>query len=245
MAGGAAQNRTSELNFEKAPHDNWFSIENRDDGRARIDLYDGIGVFGTSAKDFLGELRTIKAKAIDLHINSEGGDVFDGIAIYHALKQHPATVAVSVDSLAASIASVIAMAGDTIEMALPSHMFIHEPFAGVLGPRQEMRKAADALDLMAESIAGIYAARSHQPAAKWLSLMAEEKWFAADRAVSEGLADRVSAASAGKNNLDLSIFRNGPQATGEPAEEKTPLAIADWRRSARLAVAAAELSEVR
>lgn len=221
----------------------WFRFENKAGDEAVIHIYDEISWFGITASDFLRELNQVTAPSIALHLNSPGGDVFDGIAIYNALRQHKAKVNVTVDSIAASIASVIAMAGDTITMARGSMLMIHEPFAMVIGDARDMRKQADALDLMGDSIAGIYAGRAGGTAEIWRARMVEETWYGDQAAVDAGLADSVAGVGAVANTFDLSIFRNyRPSAPAEPvARTQEP----DWRREARQRVAAAQLEVVR
>lgn len=215
----------------------WFSFENRG-GELRVDIFDEIGFFGVTASDFTRELQAVQANSISLHLNSPGGDVFDGIAIYNALKAHPASVNITVDGIAASIASVIAMAGDTVTMSKCAMMMIHEPFAFVIGDSRDMRKQADALDLMGDSIAGIYADRAGGKPEEWRAAMAEETWYGDQDAVNAGLADAVGKQVAVKNAFDLSIFRNY-HASGEVTPE--PSLNSDWHINARLAIAAAQL----
>ena len=111
----------------------WFRFANKAEEYAEIFVHDEIGLFGVTSKDFIDELRDVEQGRIKLHINSPGGSVTDGIAIYNALKSHKATVDVYVDALAASIASVIAMAGDRVIMAPHSRMMIHEAMAVGMG----------------------------------------------------------------------------------------------------------------
>lgn len=224
----------------------WFRFEAlAGSDETAVYIYDEISWFGISADMFVRDLRAVNTSKIALHINSPGGDVFDGLAIYNALKQFAGTVNVTVDGIAASIASVIAMAGDSVAMAQGSMFMIHEPFAFVIGDSRDMRKQADALDLMGDSIAGIYAAKAGGTAADWRAAMAEETWYSAEDAVAGGLADSVLAAPATKNTFDLSIFRNGPRAAASPAPAEEPAQPArparDWRHEARFAVAAAAL----
>lgn len=220
----------------------WFRFQNISDSETRIDIYDEISWFGISAADFNRELRSVTSKSIVLHLNSPGGDVFDGLAIYNGLLQHPADVHVTVDGIAASIASVIAMAGDTVEMAKGSMMMIHEPFALVIGDAADMRKQAEALDLMGDSIAGIYAARAGGESGDWRALMRDETWYSDQSAVDAGLADSVSGTSAAKNTFDLSIFRNYKPPSPPQADIHKP--APDWRITARHSVAAAQLEVV-
>lgn len=187
----------------------WFTIENRADS-ADVFIYDaiypddGFGG-GVGAAAFQQELNAIKSKTINLFLNSPGGLVHEGITIYNALKAHPATVNVTVQGIAASIASVIAQAGDRIEMAGGSMMMIHEAFGFSMGNASDMRKMAEALDKMTSSIAGIYAARSGKDTSRWLDLMAAETWFSDQEAVVAGLADIVTggkSASSPKAQLE-------------------------------------------
>lgn len=227
----------------------WFRFEAKAGDAVDVHIYDEISWFGITAQDFTRELNALPAstKTINLHLNSPGGDVFDGITIYNALKAHPAAVNVSVDGIAASIASVIAMAGNTVTMSNGSMMMIHEPYAMVLGNAVDMRKQADALDLMGNSIASIYQARAGDSLDFWRGQMAAETWYSDKQAVDAGLADGVSSATAADASFDLSIFRNGPTARrDEPVrEEETPAApVADWRIEARRRVAAAQLEVI-
>jgi len=169
----------------------WCRITNRDDGSVSVYLYDEIGVFGTTAQEFVGQLQDIDAGAIDLHINSLGGSVFDGIAIYQALRAHPAQVTVKVDAMAASIASVIAQAGDRRLMVRHSQMMIHEAHGLGLGKAEDLRGLADVLDKQTDTIARIYADRNGGGVRKFLEMMRAETWFSDKEAVAAGLADEV------------------------------------------------------
>jgi ATP-dependent protease ClpP protease subunit len=172
----------------------WYRMVNlAAEDRAEIWLYDEIGMMGTTAADFVRSLADVKASKIDLHINSKGGDIFDGIAIYNALRTHHAWVNVQVDALAASIASVIAQAGDKRTMITGSQMMIHEAWGLMMGDSADMRAYADMLDKQSDTIAGIYAERSGGSGKKahYLSLMKATTMLTAKEAVSEGLADEV------------------------------------------------------
>ena len=169
----------------------WYTIRNASDDEAEIYIYDEIGYWGTTANDFISDLREIKASKIALHINSPGGDVFDGIAIFNALVRHKAEVTVWVDGFAASSASFIAMAGDEVVMSPHSQMMIHEASGLCIGPADDMRAMADILDKSSENIASIYAKRTGSDVAEWRDLMKDETWFSDAEAVEAGLADRV------------------------------------------------------
>jgi ATP-dependent protease ClpP protease subunit len=226
-------------NTTQSAHRRWYNIDAKVD-EAVITIYDEIGSWGLSSKVFQQELAAVEAKRIVVHLNSPGGEVFDGVAIYRALKDHPAHVTVRIDSVAASIASVIAMAGDRVQMTKRSMMMIHEPYAMAAGTADDMRKAATALDKMGDTIGGIYADRAGGTAESWRAVMAEETWYSDEEAVAAGLADEVIADKAAKNSFDLSRFRNAP-APEEDINEDTPTAEPDSGADARLAAAAAAL----
>lgn len=171
----------------------WYRITNLGTGTAVIYVYDEIGYWGTTAGDLVNELSELQGvTAIDLHINSPGGEVFEGIAIYNCLRAHPATITTYVDGIAASIASVIAMAGNRIIMGPHSQMMIHEGSGLCIGDADEMRKMADLLDFQSDNIAGVYAARAGGTVEDWRARMRTETWYTAETAVTAGLADEVA-----------------------------------------------------
>lgn len=192
---------------------NWYKISNLagDGGPAEIAIFDEIGYWGVSAGDFLAELKAITASEISVRLNSPGGEIFDGIAIYNTLRSHAARVTVHVDGLAASIASVIAMAGDRVVMAPHSQMMIHDAMTVVVGNASEMREVADQLDRQSDNIAGVYAERAGGTARQWRQRMVAETWYSAVEAVEAGLADEVSAPARQEEQdlaarWDLSVF---------------------------------------
>jgi len=171
----------------------WYRIGNAEQDRAEVFIYGPIDDWdGVSASAFVRELRAITAKAIDLRINSGGGLVFDAIAIYSALKNHPATVDVTVDGIAASAASFVAMAGDSIAIEKPAKMMIHDAMGLVVGNAGDLREFAELLDELSDTIAGIYADRAGGTVARWREAMRAETWYGAAEAVKAGLADRVA-----------------------------------------------------
>ncbi len=172
---------------------------------ADVYLYDEIGMWGVTANDFARDLRAIKSSVINLHLNSPGGEVFDGIAIYNSLKNHPAAVNVFVDGLAASSASFIAQAGDTIVMAKNATMMIHEPYGMAMGDAATMTKMAEELNLVGETIADIYAERATDTTSdEWRAAMRDETWYKAQDAVDAGLADEVAGVA--PKNIAGSVF---------------------------------------
>jgi ATP-dependent Clp endopeptidase proteolytic subunit ClpP len=171
----------------------WYRVTNRAEARVSVYIMDEIGSFGVSADAFVRDLATLEADTLEVHINSPGGSAFDGVAIYNALRDHPAKVETMVDGLAASAASFIAQAGDTRFMAASASMMIHPAQGFAAGDAEEMRKTADMLQKVSDSIAGIYAERSGRDKEDFDTLMAAETWFTAAEAVEAGLIDKVGS----------------------------------------------------
>jgi len=152
------------------------------------------------------------AKQINLHINSPGGDVFEGMAIYNFFAQSQATIQVSVDGLAASSASLVAMAGSSIQMAPASFVMIHQPWTIMLGDADELRKEADLLDKISSIFAQAYARRTGKTEKDLLELMRAETWLTPQEALDSGFADSIAqGGDAGTQALfNLSVFNNSP-----------------------------------
>lgn len=160
-------------------------------GDTEVYLYEEIGWFGITAADFVPALADIRTSTLTLRVNSPGGDVFDGIAIYNALVDHPARVTVQVDGFAASIASVITMAGNRVVMGRGAEMMIHDPWAACVGNTADMTAMASTLNQVGDNLADIYADRAGGTPADWRTAMLAETWYRAEQAVKAGLADEV------------------------------------------------------
>lgn len=198
----------------------WYKIANKDSDEAEIRIYGMIGDLygdgsGISASDFADELAQVTASTMKVRINSEGGSVFEGVAIYNALLEHPAKVNVIVDALAASAASFIAMAGDTVTMTRNGRMMIHDAQGFVMGPASDMREMAALLDDLSDNIADIYVQKAGEDIAHWRTLMSKDTWFSAQAAVEAGLADGIQGGSKAASNtlnpppvLDIDGLRN-------------------------------------
>lgn len=169
----------------------WYSIVNKSQTEAEVHIYDEIGYRGITAGDFIKDLSEVKASTITLRINSPGGDVYDGVAIFNAIRRHSAQVNVFVDGIAASAASFIAMAGDQVVMSPHSQMMIHEAAGLVMGNAADMKQMADVLDKVSDNMAGIYAERAGGTTEEWRERMKAETWLSDREAVELGLADRV------------------------------------------------------
>lgn len=204
--------------------------------RGEIWLYEQIGASfwgdGITSKSFQKELTALgKVTSIDLRINSPGGDVFDGFAIYNMLQQHPATVDVYVDGVAASIASIIAMAGDNIKMAKNSLMMIHNPQGVAVGDANEMDRVKALLHQVKGNLTNTYVDRTGKKAEEINAWMDDETWFTAEAAVEHGFADTVISAQAVNACFDLSPFRNIPQALKQRLQNAVASPELDMRRA--------------
>src|ERR671918_1131589 len=188
----------------------WYQFRAQMKG-AEIAIYDEIGAFGIPAKAFLDELRALGPVAeLTVRINSPGGSVFDGVAIYNALKRHDAALTVWIDGIAASIASMIAMAGDEVVMPENAMLMLHDPSGLVMGTATDMRAMAEALDRMKAGMVAAYRDKSGRDDAEIEALMAAETWLSAEEAVDLGLADQVEQPVRMAAHFDLSRFRNTP-----------------------------------
>lgn len=163
-----------------------------DGDAASISIYDVIGEdfdgSGVTAKRIGAALRNIGARDVVVNINSPGGDFFEGVAIYNQLRAHPARVTVQVMGIAASAASVIAMAGDDIRMGDGAFLMIHNAWAIALGNRHDLADAAERLAPFDAAMASVYAARSGMSVENVAALMDKETWLSASQAVADGFA---------------------------------------------------------
>lgn len=167
------------------------------DDSAEILLYDVIGKDfwtgeGATAKQFAADIKPLKGKRLTVRINSPGGNVTDGTAIYNALLRHQGGVDVFVDGLAASMASVIAMAGETVTMSEGSLLMLHNPHSRVTGDEHEMRRAADVLSKHKAGLLNAYVKKTGKDEAEISALMDAETWMTADEAYELGFADAVA-----------------------------------------------------
>jgi ATP-dependent protease ClpP protease subunit len=181
----------------------WYEIKaEAGSDTAEILIYDVIGddfwnPDATSARKFVKDLKDITASNITLRINSPGGVVFDGNAIYNALRDHAATITVHIDGLAASIASIIALAGDKIIMAKNAMMMIHNPSTMAWGDSAEMRKTAEMLDKVRDSLIATYEDRSTSLTRDEIAeAMDAETWYSAQEAIDIGFADEIEGEAA-------------------------------------------------
>lgn len=167
-------------------------MQAKEDQTADIYIYDEIGGWGISARRFTEDLISLgNLSHINLHIHSPGGEVFDGIAIYNQLKNHSATITVYIDGLAASMASVIAMVGDTVIMPKNAMMMIHKPWGVSWGDANDMREYADLLDKLENVLIPAYVAKTGKTTEEITAMLEQETWLDGDECVEHGFADKV------------------------------------------------------
>ncbi len=172
------------------------------DAPADVLVYDEIGYWGITAADFVRDLQGVTAKRMTLRISSPGGEVFEGIAIYNAIKNHPAHVTSQVDGLAASIASFIMLAADEVTIGDHAAVMIHDASGLCIGNAADMQQTADLLDKTSDNIADAYANKAGGTRADWRDTMRAETWYYGQEAVDAGLADRMATPAASDKTTD-------------------------------------------
>lgn len=203
---------------ESSARSAYYTIRSKAEEEAEILLYGDIGESwfgeGNGAKQFVEALKEVKnVKRLSIRLNSGGGCVFDGMAIFNAIDRHSAKKTVYIDGLAASIASVIAMAGESVIIAENAMFMIHDPFGGVLGNATEMRTVADALDKIKEGMITSYQRKSRLPGAEISQMMTEETWMTAKEAFEKGFVTDIgkSMQMAASVQLDPRHYKKVPQ----------------------------------
>ena len=190
----------------------WYSINAKQtDEFVDVYLYDEVGSYGVSAKDFVNDIKLLKGKDIYLHINCVGGEVFDGMAIYNTLKKYKGKVIAYVEGIAASMGSIIPLAADEIIMSENSLYMIHNAWGGAMGEAKDMRKTATLLDKLSSEIANIYTKKTGLPLSKIEEMMDEETWFNSEEALQYGFIDRISDAVMVAAKYDITKFKNKTQ----------------------------------
>jgi ATP-dependent protease ClpP protease subunit len=169
----------------------FYALEKSNDGTATIHLYDEVGAFGAGSKEFLADLGKLDGQHIHLRINSPGGSVVEGTAIYNALRRHQGGLTVHIDALAASMASVIAMAGAPVYIADNALLMIHNPWTVSMGDSDQLRREADLLDKLKDSLRNAYVRKTGMEADRIAEMMDAETWLDAVEAVALGFADAI------------------------------------------------------
>ena len=210
-------------------------ILNKAASSAEIYLYEDIGAGwfgGVSSKEFSDELKSIGAvDTINLRLNSPGGSVFEGVAINNLLSSNPANVIVHIDGLAASIASIVAMAGDEIRMAENALMMIHDPWGLAVGTAEDMRKEADTLEVVRDTLIKTYVSRTTSEEEQISEWMQAETWMNADEAKERGFADQITEEMKQAACIDCSRYkyRNAPTSQNQAGENRPLYKVARSR----------------
>ncbi len=209
----------------------WYQIQaksNGDRNTADISIHDEIGIWGISASRFMADVKALGAvDEINLSIHSPGGDVLDGWAIYNALRSNKAQVNVQIEGLAASMASVIAMAADKITMHENSFMMIHEPWGMAIGDAEEMRDTADLLDKLGNGLVNAYVGRTGNDEETIREWMKAETWMDGKEAKARGFADVVTGAVAMSAKFDTRRWKMTPQSLTTNSDSTPIVATVD------------------
>jgi len=227
---------------ESASKVGWYTIQAKAEGPVEVTIFDFIGAGGVSASDMVSALGELKGKNLQVRVNSPGGDVFDGIAIYNALRKHDGTVNVVVDGLAASAASLIAMSGEMITMSQGAMMMIHDAWAMTLGNADDHSAMADTLNKVSGELAGIYSERTGISSRGVRRLMLAETWLTAQEAKAQGFADVVEGESAQAQSREFFV-PEGLMKTKPALREKAEI-ITEQEVEAQMQVAEDSISFV-
>ena len=169
-------------------------------------LYGDIGTLADwgeiGATNVIEFLNANKGRDVTIRINSPGGDVFEGVAIYNALLRHDASVTVNIDGLAASSATIAMMAADTINMASNATVMVHKAWTFAVGSSDDMRKEAEILDGIDANIVATYAQRTGRPADEIWPIVTAETWMTPDQALAEKFIDSITPAKAAEPKGD-------------------------------------------
>ena len=199
-----------ERNLKNLIDMNWYNIKNLSENKTEIVIYDEIGQWGIDSKAFIEEIKEISTENILLRINSPGGSVIDGLAIHDAIKRAPQKITAQIEGLAASIASIIALAADEVTMSQNSLFMIHNVWGGETGGAKDMRKAADLMEKMGDRLVNIYVSKTGKDESEVRNWMDEETWFTAEEALAAGFIDYVEEpiALAAKFDINKLNYKN-------------------------------------
>lgn len=186
----------------------WYEIQNKAGVSADVYIFDEIGTYGVTAQEFITDIKDLKDTPINLRINSLGGDVFDGMAMYNVIKRREAKTTVYIEGIAASIATIIALGADEVVMAENSLFMIHNAWGGSMGEAKDMRKTADTLDKITSELTDIYRKKTGLSYDSLVDMMDEETWLNAEEAFNYGFIDTISDSIKVAAKYDVSKFKN-------------------------------------
>jgi len=207
----------------KRPKVDYKKVENKKTDETTLYIYDEIGYWGVTAEDFVKDINDIKTGTINIRINSPGGSVFDGTAMFNAINQHKLKTIVYIDGLAASISSVIAMGADEVKMGKGASLMIHNPWSYAVGDSKVMRREADLLDKIGGTIASIYMEKTGKTEAEIKEMMEAETWLSPEESLEDGFVDSIDKIETEKAQVkfDLSMFSNVPDKLKDSKQKPT------------------------
>ncbi len=189
----------------------WYKIEASANDQAEILVYDVIGWPYNDAGDLVRYVNSLGDKDILVRLNTPGGDVFDGMAIFNALANHKGKVTIRIEALAASMGSVLAMAGKEIQAYSNTMMMIHDPWIYTAGNQYELREMADLLEKISGNMLDVYAGRSKIGKREMKEIMKAETWYTAKEAKEKGFINTIlETGKAAKAQFDLTMYTNAP-----------------------------------
>lgn len=212
----------------------WFEVKNQTGEEAEILIYDVIGWPFVEADTFVSSLAEMGTRDVTVRINSPGGDVFDAMAIFNAMKSYKGKLTTRIESLAASASSAIALAGHKVQAYKNAMMMIHDPWTFAIGNQYELRDTADLLEKISGSFIDAYADNSNIGKRDIKAMMKDETWFTAKEMKDKGLIDTIIESDGTKAKFDLSVFSKAPEGLEGQKEgrELTPREIEQALRDA-------------
>lgn len=189
-------------------NEKWYNIQNKAGSATDVYIFDEIGMWGVTAQNFITDIKDLKDTPINLRINSLGGDVFDGLAIYNIIKKRTAKTTVYIEGIAASIATIIALGADEVVMSENSLFMIHNASGGAMGESKDLQKTADILVKITEQLSEVYQAKTGLSQEAILDMMDAETWLNAQEALELGFIDTISDAIKVAAKYDVSKFKN-------------------------------------
>ena len=186
----------------------WYNIQNKASDVTDVYIFDEIGTYGVTAQEFINDIKGLKDMPINLRINSLGGDVFDGMAMYNVIKRREAKTTVYIEGIAASIATIIALGADEVVMAENSLFMIHNAWGGTMGEAKDMRKTAETLDKISSELTDIYRKKTGLSNDVLAEMMDEETWLNAQEAYDLRFVDTISDSIKVAAKYDVSKFKN-------------------------------------
>ena len=197
----------------------WYKINNSaSEDSAEVLIYDVIGWPFNDAGELVRTIKDLGGKDITVRINSPGGDVFDGLALFNAIDMYSGRVITRIEGLAASMASIVAIGGDEVQSHANAMMMIHEPWTYMAGNQHDMREVADILEKISGNMLDIYYGKAGNGKRELKQMMREETWLTAKEAKENRLIDTIIEKPAVKASFDLSMFAKTPDDLAVKAE---------------------------